>query len=40
MRLGYPGGPILEKEAAHQGFQDFFHYPRSTAQIYILVFRD
>lgn len=29
--LGYPGGPIIEKLAEKINFQDFFHYPRSTA---------
>lgn len=28
MNLGYPGGPIIEKYAREQNFQDFFHYPR------------
>lgn len=28
LELGYPGGPIIEKRAASQNFQDFFKYPR------------
>ena len=26
--LPYPGGPEIEKHAAHVGFEDFFNYPR------------
>jgi N6-L-threonylcarbamoyladenine synthase len=28
LELGYPGGPIIEKRATTQNFQDFFKYPR------------
>lgn len=31
MGLGYPGGPIIEKLAAEAGYQDYFHYPRASA---------
>ncbi len=30
MDLGYPGGPIIEKLAAENGFQDIYKYPRLT----------
>lgn len=30
MNLGYPGGPIIEKFAKEQNFQDFFNYPRGS----------
>lgn len=30
MGLPYPGGPVLEKLAEQQGFQDFFNYPRGS----------
>jgi N6-L-threonylcarbamoyladenine synthase len=29
--LPYPGGPVIEKLAREENFQDYFHYPRSTA---------
>ena len=29
LKLGYPGGPIIEKLAGQVDFQDFFHYPRN-----------
>ena len=29
INLGYPGGPIIEKLAQKQNFQDFFKYPRN-----------
>lgn len=29
--LGYPGGPIIEQYAQQVNFQDFFDYPRPTA---------
>lgn len=29
LRLGYPGGPIIEKLAGNVEFHDFFHYPRN-----------
>lgn len=29
LKLGYPGGPIIEKLAGEAGFQDFFEYPRN-----------
>ncbi len=32
MDLGYPGGPIIEKFAKEQNFQDFFQYPRGSLQ--------
>lgn len=31
MGLGYPGGPIIEKLAAHADYQDYFKYPRASA---------
>lgn len=31
MGLGYPGGPIIEKLAAAVDYQDYFHYPRASA---------
>lgn len=30
LNLGYPGGPIIEKEAASVDFKDFFAYPRGS----------
>lgn len=30
MGLPYPGGPVLEKLAEQQNFQDFFNYPRGS----------
>ncbi len=32
LNWGYPGGPIIEQQAAEVEFQDFFSYPRSTQQ--------
>jgi len=32
VNLGYPGGPVIEKLAATQNFQDFFNYPRTHAK--------
>lgn len=32
MGLGYPGGPLIEKLAAAAGYQDYFHYPRASAE--------
>ncbi|MFT6765899.1 MAG: N6-L-threonylcarbamoyladenine synthase [Alteromonas naphthalenivorans] len=29
LRLGYPGGPIIEKLARESGFKDFYKYPRN-----------
>ena len=29
LKLGYPGGPIIEKLAGQVEFKDFFHYPRT-----------
>ncbi len=29
LKLGYPGGPIIEKLAGEVGFEDFFDYPRN-----------
>lgn len=31
INLGYPGGPIIEQLATQADFQDFFKYPRATA---------
>ncbi|MGE0206457.1 MAG: tRNA (adenosine(37)-N6)-threonylcarbamoyltransferase complex transferase subunit TsaD [Candidatus Babeliales bacterium] len=30
LNLAYPGGPIIEKLAQEEHFQDFFHYPRAS----------
>ncbi len=32
LQLGYPGGPVIEQLAAQVDYQDFFHYPRASAQ--------
>ena len=32
LNLGYPGGPIIEKQAAAAEFKDFFSYPRGMQQ--------
>ncbi len=32
LNLGYPGGPVIEKLAQEQNFQDFFNYPRARTQ--------
>jgi N6-L-threonylcarbamoyladenine synthase len=32
LNLGYPGGPIIEQLASQVHFEDFFHYPRASAQ--------
>lgn len=31
LELGYPGGPIIEQLAGQVHFEDFFHYPRASA---------
>ncbi len=33
MGLPYPGGPVLEKLAEKQKFEDFFHYPRGKPSV-------
>lgn len=32
MNMPYPGGPVIEKFAKEQNFQDFFNYPRGSLQ--------
>jgi N6-L-threonylcarbamoyladenine synthase len=32
LNLGYPGGPLIEQQAAAVDFQDFFSYPRGIQQ--------
>lgn len=33
LQLPYPGGPVIEKLAHQQHFQDFFNYPRGQAKV-------
>lgn len=33
LELGYPGGPIIEKLAREQHFEDYFNYPRGNNKI-------